>query len=257
MPFVDEARCIDCGACSRVCPATQRLPGKDWKEGTYYAMWAKNPAERQTSSSGGIFGLLADEVLKQNGVVFGTVFSDDYKSVYVTSTEQVSLEALKKSKYVEGKTGTVFKDVKRCLEQGKNVLYCGTSCQIDGLKNYLKKPYPNLVTCDFLCHGVSAAGLYEKYISDLERAYGKIRWLSFRSKYYGWKSYCIVADLENGNQYVKTRFQDPYLRMFFENAGLRENCFTGWNTAMLISQSVTIGASKTLRRYRIPTRVSL
>lgn len=108
-----------CGACSRVCPATQRLPGKDWKEGTYYAMWAKKPAERQTGSSGGIFGLLADEVLKQNGVVFGTVFSDDYKSVYVTSTEQVSLEALKKSKYVEGKTGTVFKDVKRCLEQGE------------------------------------------------------------------------------------------------------------------------------------------
>ena len=94
------------------------------------------------------------------------------------------------------------------------------------MKNYLKKPYPNLVTCDFLCHGVSAAGLYEKYISDLERAYGKIRCLSFRSKYYGWKSYCIVADLENGNQYVKTRFQDPYLRMFFENVGLRENCFT-------------------------------
>ena len=225
MPFVDEARCIDCGACSRVCPATQHLPGKDWKEGTYYAMWAKNPAERQTGSSGGIFGLLADEMLKQNGVVFGTAFSDDYKSVYVTSTEQVSLEALKKSKYVEGKTGTVFKDVKRCLEQGKHVLYCGTSCQIDGLKNYLKKPYPNLVTCDFLCHGVSAAGLYEKYISDLERAYGKIRGLSFRSKYYGWKSYCIVAEIENGRQYVRTRFQDPYLRMFFENVGLRENCF--------------------------------
>ena len=81
MPLDDAARCVACGASSSECPATQRRTGWDWKEGTYYAMWAKNPAERQTGSSGGIFGLLADEVLKQNGVVFGTVYSDDYKTV--------------------------------------------------------------------------------------------------------------------------------------------------------------------------------
>lgn len=225
-PIVDSENCVECGACTRVCPANHRLPGRNWKEGTYYAMWAKDPNDRFSGSSGGVFGLLAEQILKQNGVVFGAAFSEDFKSVCVTSTEQVSLDALKKSKYVEGKTGKVFKDVKALLQQGKSVLYCGTACQIDGLKNFLKKDYPGLLTCDFLCHGVSAAGLFEKYIFDLEQKHGKIKKLSFRSKYYGWKAYCVTADFEDGGHYIRTRFQDPYLRMFFENIGLRENCFS-------------------------------
>lgn len=226
MPDIEKSKCIGCGACVQVCPANQRLPGQNWDSGSYYAMWSRDPAERSAGSSGGIFGLLANEVLKQNGVVFGAAFSEDFKEVYMTSTEQVPLSALKKSKYVESKTGTVFKDVKECLLQGRLVLYCGTACQIDGLKNYLNTDYANLVTCDFLCHGVSAAGLYEKYISDLERNNGEIAKISFRSKHYGWKAYCVTAEFKDGHQYVKTRFQDPYLRMFFENAGLRESCFT-------------------------------
>ena len=225
-PVVDKEKCVGCGACIHVCPANQYLPGKNWEEGTYYAMWAKDPADRFSGSSGGVFGLLAEQILNEGGVVFGTAFSQDFKSVYVTSTEQVPLNALKKSKYVEGRTGTVFKDVKDILLQGRKVLYCGTACQIDGLKNYLRKDYPGLLTCDFLCHGVPAAGLFEKYVLDLEQKYGKIKQLSFRSKYYGWKAYCVVAEFEGGKQYVKTRFQDPYLRMFFENVGLRENCLT-------------------------------
>lgn len=60
----------------------------------------------------------------------------------------------------------------------------------------------------------------------MEQKYGKIKRISFRSKYYGWKAYCVVAEFENGQHYVRTRFQDPYFRMFFENIGLRESCFS-------------------------------
>lgn len=226
MPEIDKSRCIECGACTRVCPVEHRLPGEDWEKGTYYAMWSKEAKARESGSSGGIFGLLADEILKEEGVVFGAAFSEDFKSVIMTCTEDVGLELLKKSKYVESRTGTVYKDVKKFLQQGRKVLYCGTACQIDGLKNYLQKEYKNLITCDFLCHGVSATGLYEKYIHDLERKNGLIKGISFRSKYFGWKAYCVNAIFENGKKYVKTRFQDPYLRIFFENIGLRENCFS-------------------------------
>lgn len=55
---------------------------------------------------------------------------------------------LKKSKYVESNTGNVFEKVKAELDSGRLVLYCGTSCQIDGLINYLNGEYENLLTCD-------------------------------------------------------------------------------------------------------------
>ena len=38
----------------------------------------KNLDERLNSSSGGIFILLAKEIIKRNGVVFGAAFDDDF-----------------------------------------------------------------------------------------------------------------------------------------------------------------------------------
>lgn len=226
MPEINVDICIECGACAKNCPANARPAGENWQNGDFVACWAKNDEKRFTGSSGGVFGLLAENILKDNGVVFGAAFSEDCKQVYQTSTEHVSLEELKKSKYVESYTGTIFKEVKKELLAGKKVLYCGTSCQVDGLKKYLVRDYPNLFTCDFLCHGVPAAGFYEKYIQNLEQHKGKLKNIAFRSKAYGWKAYCVKAEFENGKYYLKTRFQDPYLRTFFENTMIREACFS-------------------------------
>ena len=226
MPSIDETVCVSCKACQRVCPANQRQQGKSWEDGTYYAAWAKSTAERFAGSSGGMFGMLAGRVLDAGGVVFGAAYADDLKSVFQTSTDHVSLTALKKSKYVESYTGSIFKEVKNALENGRPVLYCATACQIDGLKNYLKKDYSNLILCDFLCHGVPASGLFDQYITSLESRFGKVESVDFRSKAYGWKAYCSKVEFASGKTYLRTRFQDPYLRLFFENAVLREACYS-------------------------------
>lgn len=222
---IKSDQCIECKVCVKICPANTRKEGVNWTKSQFYACWAKDKKKRFSGSSGGIFGLLADDVISENGVVYGAAFSSDFKYVYQTSTEDVDIEQLKKSKYVESYMGNVFVKVKQNLIDGKKVLYCGSSCQIDGLKNYLNKDYDNLVTCDFLCHGVPSAGFYEKYINNLEDKYGSINSISFRSKYYGWKAYCIKADFKN-KKYVKNRFSDPYLRTFFENIMIREACFS-------------------------------
>lgn len=225
-PYINSDLCVECGKCRTVCPVNSRCSGESWENGEYYALWSNEKAQRFAGSSGGAFGMLADTVISQGGVVFGAAYSDDFKSVYQTSTDKVALSALKKSKYVESYTGTVFKEVKAVLDSGRQVLYCGTSCQIDGLMNYLGKDYDNLLSCDFLCHGVPSAGIYEKYITNLESRYGKVIGVDFRSKSYGWKAYCMKVEFENGKTYLKTRFQDPYLRMFFENNVLRDSCFS-------------------------------
>lgn len=223
-PIIQEEQCIRCNACRKICPANERPLGADWKKGTYFAVWDKDKKKRKTGSSGGAFGLLAEYILAQGGVVFGAAYKPDCKHVYQTSTEEVSLDALKKSKYVESYTGDIYKKVKSALQTGKPVLYCGTSCQADGLRKYLQKNYENLLICDFLCHGVPSVALYETYVSNLENRYGKILSIDFRSKSFGWKAYCVKATFESGKRYLKTRFQDPYLRLFFESDILRDSC---------------------------------
>ena len=226
MPVVAQDVCIQCGRCHQVCPANHRPEGKPWEAGTYYAMWAQDPAMRNSGSSGGIFGMLAEQVLAEGGVVFGATYAPDFKSIHQTSTDHEPLDALKKSKYAESYTGSVFRDVKNALKNGRKVLYCGTSCQIDGLKSYLNGDHPNLLTCDFLCHGVTAAGVFRKFAEDLEAKFGPITHLDFRSKSYGWKAYCTKVQFRSGKTYLRNRFRDPYLRIFFENRALRTGCYS-------------------------------
>lgn len=225
MPQVDSNSCIGCGRCQSVCPVNSRNKGESWEDGTFCALWANDSVRRKEGSSGGVFGLLADQILEEGGVVFGAAYSDDCKSVYQTSTDEVSLFRLKKSKYVESNAGNTFSKVKKELDAGRKVLYCGTACQIDGLRNYLNGSYENLLTCDFLCHGVPAAKVFRQYICNLEERYGKVQHIDFRSKAYGWKTYCTRAEFKSGHVYLRTKFFDPYMRLFFENAVLRDACY--------------------------------
>ena len=64
-PKVDIAVCAECGACDAVCPVLCGNPD----DGLESVIWAKskNQAEILTSSSGGIFALLAHDVLSTRG----------------------------------------------------------------------------------------------------------------------------------------------------------------------------------------------
>lgn len=225
IPQIDSEACIQCKRCQMVCPVNSRPKGVSWEEGDYFAIWANDTEQRKEGSSGGVFGLLADEVLEKGGIVYGAAYSKNCKYVYQTNTDQVSLQQLKKSKYVESYTGDVFSNVKSQLEKGRNVLFCGTSCQIDGLVSYLNREYDNLLTCDFLCHGVPAASVFRKYIESLEARYGMVTHVDFRSKTYGWKTYCSKVEFASGNTYLRTKLLDPYLRSFFEDFVLRDACY--------------------------------
>ena len=47
-----------------------------------YAAKNKNEEVRQASSSGGIFTALAEEIIREGGVVFGACFSADWEVVH-------------------------------------------------------------------------------------------------------------------------------------------------------------------------------
>lgn len=58
------------------------------------------------------------------------------------------LEVLRGSKYVQSELRDTFFKVKAYLKEGKNVLFTGTPCQVDGLYRYLRRNYDNLLTLD-------------------------------------------------------------------------------------------------------------
>ena len=157
-PEGDEAICIDCGLCENVCPvinqADARIPLQ------VYA--AKNTDEkiRMHSSSGGVFSILAEQTIKQGGVVFGARFDENWevKHDYTETIDGVSV--FRGSKYVQSKTGDTFKQAEQFLKQNRKVLFSGTPCQIVALKRYLKKEYENLLLVDFICHGVPSPGVW-------------------------------------------------------------------------------------------------
>ena len=72
-PLVNQDTCINCNLCEKVCPMLHQAEKIEPQK----VLAAKNTCveERMNSSSGGVFLLLAKEVIKQGGVVFGAVYA--------------------------------------------------------------------------------------------------------------------------------------------------------------------------------------
>ena len=136
------------------------------------------------------------------------------------------MEKLQKSKYLEAEMGDVIISIRNSLDSGKKVLFTGTPCQAAGVRKIFGS-HPNLVICDFICHGVCSSAWYEKYIVAMESKYGaRVKDVQFRSKAHGWRLYCMKIDFSNGRTYLKTQYSDPYYIDFFKNRHLRTNCYS-------------------------------
>ena len=73
-PKVDSSLCIDCSLCEKVCPVINQ--GEPRIPDMVYAAKNLNEEIRMASSSGGIFTLLAEEIIAKGGVVFGARFNE-------------------------------------------------------------------------------------------------------------------------------------------------------------------------------------
>ncbi len=192
-----------------------------------YAAINKEELIRFASSSGGIFTLLAVQVIKSGGIVFGAVFSDDCKSVFHMAVETIEgLKKLRGSKYVQSRIGDTYRQAAMYLDTGRLVLFSGTPCQIAGLYAYLKHDYKNLITQDLICHGVPSPLVWEKYVELREKkAASKTKSVSFRYKKHGWNSFSMRFIFNNGAEYVKHHNEDRYMRGFLANLYLRPSCY--------------------------------
>ena len=202
-PQIDNSKCIQCGVCEKVCAVLH----KERSRIPISIYVAKNANEniRMESSSGGIFTLIAEHILSEGGVVFGAKFNERWEVIHDYTETVKGLAEFRGSKYVQSSIGNTFQQVKLFLKAGRKVLFTGTPCQIIGLKKYLRKEYENLLTIDFICHGVPSPKVWRTYLEEslsnkrdskyypfFESEKNSINKIEFRSKLTGWKNYSFV-----------------------------------------------------------------
>lgn len=223
-PRVDEASCINCGLCEKVCPIDKELKAPTAQKA--YAAVHKDSAVLEKSTSGGAFTALADTIFSRGGVVYGAAMLNGMQVKHIRTEDKSSFADLRSSKYLQSDTGTTYQMVEQDLKQGKVVLYSGTPCQIDGLKCFLRKEYENLYTADIVCHGVGSQAYFDKYMEFAKERYGKIKALRFRSKEYaGWScGGVVVVDTSNSEKKIPYRDFDNYYYSYFLSGDIYRKC---------------------------------
>ena len=120
--------------------------------------------------------------------------------------------------------GDSYKKVKEFLIKERYVLFTGTPCQIEGLKNYLGKEYAKLYLQDIVCHGVPSPKIWREY-KNYRSNNSKLTEMSFRSKKEeGWSKYHISMKFGNGKKYNTRHDKDTYIMAFLSHLALRESC---------------------------------
>lgn len=197
----------------------------------YYMGITKNEKMRAKSSSGGIFYELATETLSKGGIVFGAMYDASTQQVHHANTDDVSLEFLMRSKYVESDIMDSYSQVLANLERGRQVLFSGTPCQVAGLRRLVnikaKDKEKQLLLVDFLCEGVPSKNIFGAYQKMHEKRSGsRVNEVIFRSKAYGWVPHAMKVVFENGKEYVAPYFMDEYMHTFINDCIFnRPSCY--------------------------------
>lgn len=219
-PTIDEKKCVNCGLCKKICPVLNTDKNKSIEK--YYAAYNKDENQRLSSSSGGIFQIIAEQILDENGIVIGAAFDKKNQLKHIAITKKVELESLKGSKYLQSDLNNIFKFVKDNIED-KKILFVGTPCQVAGLRAVIKDN-KNLITIDLFCHGVPSTKLFNKYIQELEQKNGKLLNYNFRDKKHSWEAYSHTAVFEK-KTISKIYDRNKYMLLYLSDIALRESCY--------------------------------
>lgn len=216
---VKDGECIQCKKCIRTCPVNTAPMFKEPK--VCYAAWDSDSEKRNKSASGGAAGIIAEYGLKKDAIVYGAAFyQNKFQIIRVDSLHKAEL--LRGSKYVQCMTEDSYRNVQNDLNEGKDVVYFGTPCQIAGLLAVVGK-YPHLLTIDLVCHGTPPVSYLEDHVLGItKRKLSECDDIIFRRD----GGYKLEILLDGNVLYSKPPWLDDYYKAFQEGVTCRKNCYS-------------------------------
>ncbi len=206
-----------------------------------YAAYLKDDIELTNSTSGGVFYGFASWCINMGGVCYGVTMDENFNVFHKRATTLEELESLRRSKYVQSRTGQAYKMAKEDLDNGLTVLFSGTPCQIAGLKAFLQKDYLTLFTVEVFCHGVPSNRLFKQHVHFLEnKANEKIKEFQFRNKDKGWTPVEVSYKFDKNIEY-KLCYGDAFFYYFDTSVSLRLSCYNCRFRSLASGADVAIG----------------
>lgn len=229
-PKINEDSCIKCGKCISVCSPLQwekNHPAESEASAKYFCAWNIDTDERYSSTSGGVGSALAKLALKKGWYVCGAAFDKDWKLAHIVSNDKSIINKIRGSKYLQSNTDEVYKTIKDLLVRDEKVLFIGTPCQADALKNCIPpRLIGNLILCEIICHGVNSPLVWNDYKRHLEEDHNSpITYYNFRSKSRGWGKLRVSYSFANGEKKDEPAYRNIFHSWFGRHYMMRESCF--------------------------------
>lgn len=223
-PVIDSEKCTNCGLCKKKCPVLNSNDTNIFRKESFAAK-NKSIKVQQSSTSGGIFNILANQILSEHGVVYGCE-QNGTKVSHVRIDQAKDLSKISGTKYNQSNILNIYKDIENDIKNNKKVLFSGTACQVAAIKKYLNNN-DNLITVSVICHGVMSTKILDKYIEYKENISGKkLENWKFRVKseneWINSSVYYKLGSEENVVSFDKERLMELYINNYI----LRESCYS-------------------------------
>jgi len=238
-PSIDDNKCIECGLCIKKCSFQNGEYENEFDLPEAYAIKHKNIEVIKKSRSGGAFTAFTDKILAFDGIIYGCITDDKYVAIHSRAINSEQRDEMRGAKYVQSNLKNIYPQIKKDLEEGKKVLFSGTSCQVAAIKTYFENiDTKNLIIVDLICHGVPSPRVWKDFLEHCEKRYhGKITDVEFRNKnVYGWKDH-----VESITVNEKRHDSRIYTKLFHSHYILRPSCFECPYKHVIHQSDITIG----------------
>lgn len=225
IPRIDKEKCLNCNLCESVCPRMVNLRTQDMKlpQKCFFIHKKNQDNDLKNSTSSGICFEIAKHFLENDGYVCGCIWNN-MKAEHVLTNDIDIVRKMQGTKYVQSDIQYVYEGIKEVLNRNKKVVFFGMACQIQGVKNYLKNNFSNILYVQIICRSVPSPKVFEEYKNCVEKKYKKkLVNINFRYKGNGgWLTPNTMYYFEDSTK--KEIVSNPYVIGFGKGLFDRKSC---------------------------------